>query len=62
MKEKEDIGWRKSQLECNHINKPVYRTKRKKKNCKSDDKHKEQQQNKHDVKKNIKIIKCGEGK
>ena len=31
--------------------------------CESNDKHKEQQKDKHeDIKKDIKIIKCGEGK
>ena len=52
----------KPQLESNHLNKPEQRCKRKKK-CKSDYKHKEQQKKKYeDVKKNIKDIKCGEGK
>ena len=39
----------------NHLNKPIYRSKRKKKNyCKSDNKHKEQQKDKHeDVKKGL---------
>ena len=41
-------------MESNHLNKPVYRSKRKKKKnyCKSDNKNKEQQKDKHeDVKK-----------
>ena len=64
---KEEIGRRKPQLENNHLNKPVYRSKRerrKKKNYfKSNDKHKEQQKDKHeDVKKDFKIIKCEERK
>ena len=51
-------------IQSNHLNKPVYRSKRKKKSIsKSDDKHKEQQKDKHeDVKKGFKIIKCAEGK
>ena len=32
IKKEEEIGWRKSQLESNHLNKPVYRSKREKKN------------------------------
>ena len=46
-------------MESNHVNKPVYRSKRKRKNktknyCKSDDKHKEQQKDKYeDVKKGL---------
>ena len=37
-------------MESNHLNKPVYRSKRGKKKpyCKSDDKHKEQQEDKHE--------------
>ena len=45
--------------------KPVYRSKRKKKKtyCKCDNKHKEQQKDKHeDVKKDLKITERGEGK
>ena len=39
---------------ANHLNKPVDRYKRKKRHCKSNDKHKEQQKDKHeDVKKRI---------
>ena len=39
-------------MESNHFNKPVYRSKRTKKYCKHDYKHKEQQKDKHeDVKK-----------
>ena len=39
----------------------MYKLKKKKKICESVDKHKEQQKNNHeDVKKDIKIIKCGE--
>ena len=53
----EDIGWRKSQLESNHLNKPIYRSKRK---TECDDKHKEQQKDKHeDGRKDMKIVKCG---
>ena len=38
-----------SQLESNHLYKPVHRSKRKKKTyCKSDDKFKEQQKDKHE--------------
>ena len=37
-------------MESNHLNEPVYRSKGKK-YCKSDDKHKEHQKYKHDVKK-----------
>ena len=50
-------------MESNHLNKLVYRSKRKEKTyCKSNNKHKEQQKDKYeDVKKNIKIIKCGKG-
>ena len=49
-------------MESNHLIKPEYRLK-KKTICESNDKHKEQQKDKHeDVKKDIKIIKCGEGK
>jgi len=42
-------------LESNHLNKPAYRSKRGKKNYyKSDDKHKEQQRDKHeDIKKGL---------
>ena len=44
-------------MESNHLNKPVYRLK-KKTICENNDKHKEQEKNKHeDVKKDIKIIK-----
>ena len=37
-------------MESNHLYKPVYRSKRKKKKsvCKSDDKHREQQKDKHE--------------
>ena len=45
---------RNSQLESNHLKKPVYRSKRKKKEtiCKIDNKYKEQQEDEHeDVKK-----------
>ena len=42
------MRWRKSQLESNHFKKPVYRSKRKKKYCESDDKHKEQQKDKNE--------------
>ena len=48
------MEWRKPQLESNHFSKPIYRSKRKKKKtfCKSDNKHKEQQKDKHeDIKK-----------
>ena len=48
----------------NHLNQPVYRSKRKRKKpiCESNDKHKEQQKDKHeDVKRDITILKCGEG-
>ena len=50
--EKKEIGWRKSQLESNNLNKPVYRSKREKKKkksyCKSDYKHKEQKKDKYE--------------
>ena len=54
-------------MEDNHLNKPVYISKRKKKKntelCKKKHKHNEQQKDKHeDIKKDIKIIKCSEGK
>ena len=53
----------------NHLYKPGYRSKRKTKQnkikqpiCESNDIHKQQQKDKHeDVKKDIKIIKYGEG-
>ena len=47
------MGWTKPQLESNHLNKPAYRSKsRKKPLLYSNDKHKEQQKDKHeDVKK-----------
>ena len=49
-------------MESYHLNKQVYRSERKKINCESDDKYKEQQKDEHeDVKKDIKIIKYGEG-
>ena len=40
-------------MESNYFNKPAYRTTRKKKDCKSDDEHKEQQKGQiyEDVKK-----------
>ena len=41
------MGWKKSQLESNCLNKRVYRYQRKKITCKSDNKHKEQQKDKH---------------
>ena len=46
-----------SQLESNHLNKPVYRTTRKKQMnkqtyCKTDDKHKEKLKDKHEDVKN----------
>ena len=52
-------------MESNHLNKPVYKPKRKNKTkqnkntiCESSDKYKEQQKDKYeDVKKDIKIIK-----
>ena len=44
-------------MESNHLNKPAYRSKRRKKKktyCKSNDKHKEEQKDKHeDVKKGL---------
>ena len=51
-------------MESNHLNKPVYKPKRKNKTkqnkntiCESSDKYKEQQKDKHrDVKKDIRII------
>ena len=49
-------------MESNHLNKQVYRLK-KKTICKSNDKHKEEQKDKHEyVQKDIKILKCGEGR
>ena len=40
-------------MESNHLNKPVYRSKRKIKTyCKSDDKHQKQQKDKHENVKN----------
>ena len=53
---------RKSQLGSNHLNKPVYRNKRKKIYCKSDDIHKEQERDKHDVKKGYQDHKRKESK
>ena len=38
---KEEIRWRKSQLEYNHLNKPLYRSKGGENYCKTNDKHKE---------------------
>ena len=54
----------KSQLESNHLNKPVHRSKRKKKTySKSDSKHKEQQKDKHeDILKGHQNHKMWEGK
>ena len=45
-REKEELGWRKPQLESNHLNKPAYRYKKRKTKAKTnyskrDDKHKE---------------------
>ena len=51
---------------CNHLNKPAYRSKRGKKKktyCKSDDKHKNSKKtNMKMLKKDFKIIECGEKK
>ena len=55
------MGKRKSQLESksyHHYTDP----KGGHKNCKSSDKHKEQQNDKHEDGKKDKVIKCGEGK
>ena len=52
-------------MENNHLSKPVYKSKGEKTLvCKSDDKWKEQQMDKHEhvKKKDIKNEKCGEGK
>ena len=40
------MGWWKSQLESNHLSQ--YTDLKGKKNCKIDDKHKEQQKDKHE--------------
>ena len=46
------MGWRKSKLESNNLNRPVL--KKKKNYCKSDDQLKKQQKDKHeDVKKGL---------
>ena len=56
----EDKGWSKSQLESNHLSQ--YADQKEKIVCESDNKHKEQEKDKHkNVKKDIKIIKCGDG-
>ena len=59
------MGWRKPQLESNHLNKQHTDLKEEKKNyCKSNDKHKEQQKDTHEnvKKKDYKITECAEGK
>ena len=50
---KEDIGWKKSKLETNHLSQYIdLKGKKKKTICESNEKHKEQQKDKHeDVKK-----------
>ena len=67
-KRQEEIGGRKSQLEGKSLKLASIQIKKKKTKqnkkkhpiCESNDKHKEQQKDKHeDVKRDIKIIKCG---
>ena len=59
----EEIERRKPQLESKSLKlASIWIKKKKKPICESNDKHKEQQKDKHeDVKRDIKIIKCGEG-
>ena len=61
-KKQESVGKKKKNhtWKVNHLNKPVHRFK--KNYCESDNNYNEQQKDKHeDVKKYIKITKCGEG-
>ena len=45
---RKEEGWKKSQLESNHLNKPVYRSGVGSTYHKSADKHEEQKNNKHE--------------
>ena len=51
-KKQEDIGWRKPQMESNHLSQYRDKKRKKKSTCESNDRHKERKKDKHeDVKK-----------